>query len=248
MIDNAAISTPNLPLPKLSVVGRPVRLRDQIDGKRRYFIVKRAFDLMFSMAFILGVLSWLVPVIAACIRLGSRGPVFFLQKRIGRGGKAFTCYKFRTMVVNQDSDTRQATEYDSRITRFGWFLRKSNIDEFPQFLNVLLGTMSIVGPRPHMFADCHHFAALLPGYKFRNLVKPGLTGLAQVKGFHGPTPTRRSILMRYHWDSYYIHNIGWMLDAKIILGTIAQRCFALAKFALEKSGLRKPYLPEDIAA
>jgi putative colanic acid biosynthesis UDP-glucose lipid carrier transferase len=248
MIDNAAISTHNLPLPNLSVVGRRGRLRDQIDRKRYFFLAKRLFDILFSLAFILFVLSWLVPIIMVLIRLSSKGPVFFLQKRIGRGGKAFTCYKFRTMVVNHDADTKQACEYDARITRFGWFLRKSNIDEFPQFLNVLQGSMSLVGPRPHMYADCHNFAALMPGYKFRNFVKPGLTGMAQVKGYHGPTPSRNSILMRYHWDSYYIRNIGWVLDIKIIFGTIAQRLFAIGKFAMEKAGLRKPYLPEDLAA
>ena len=131
------------------------------------------------------------------------------------------------MVVNEEADVRQAMDNDWRITGFGWFLRKSNIDEFPQFFNVLMGDMSIVGPRPHMYSDCAKFGAILPGYKFRNMVKPGVTGLAQVKGFHGPTNTLNEVLMRYHWDNYYIRNNSWNQDIKIIFFTIIQRCIAI---------------------
>jgi FkbM family methyltransferase len=134
------------------------------------------------------------------------------------------------MVINDLSDTQHATEEDNRITHLGRFLRKSNIDEFPQFFNILKGDMSVIGPRPHMHADCNRFSAVQQGYKSRNMVKPGLTGLAQVKGYHGPTTTRNCILMRYHWDTYYIHHIGWLLDGKIMLHTIAQKIHAIGKY------------------
>lgn len=227
MIDNVSISPAHVIRPSLAIVGRSVRLREQVDSKRNYFICKRIFDICFSALFIIGILSWLLPVMAILIKLSSQGPVFFVQKRIGRGGKSFTCYKLRTMVINPQADIQQASENDSRITGLGWFLRKSNIDEFPQFFNVLKGDMSLVGPRPHMYSDCAKFASILPGYKFRNMVKPGLTGLAQVKGFHGPTTTLNCVLMRYHWDNYYIRNIGLLLDLKIIYRTTIQRLGAV---------------------
>lgn len=234
MIDNASISTAHILSPQLTIVPRISRQRDEIDRKRNYFLLKRAFDIVFSLLFIAGILSWLLPVLCVLIKLSSRGPVFFLQKRVGRGGRSFTCYKLRTMFVNAEADTQQASENDNRVTRLGWFLRKSNIDEFPQFFNILKGDMSVIGPRPHMYADCKKFSAMLPGYKFRNMVKPGLTGLAQVKGYHGPTTTRNCILMRYHWDNYYIHNIGWVLDGKIMLFTIGQRFKVIVKFLLDQ--------------
>lgn len=240
MIDNANISSAQILSPRLTLV-RPVsRLRDQIDRKRDYLICKRIFDISFSLIFIVCILSWLIPILALLIKLGSKGPVFFLQKRIGRGGKSFTCYKLRTMVVNPDADILQASKNDNRVTALGWFLRDSNLDEFPQFFNVLKGDMSMIGPRPHMYADCKKFSAVLPGYKFRNMVKPGLTGLAQIKGYHGPTTTRNCILMRYHWDNYYIRHISFLLDIKIILHTIIQRCFALAFCLHDKFLFGKP--------
>lgn len=226
MIDNLPISTPLVTRPVLKVVSKPSRLRDQIDQKKGYFISKRVFDIIFSFAFIVFIMTWLLPLIGILIKLFSKGPIFFIQKRIGKGGKSFYCFKFRTMIVNEEADIRQATDNDGRVTKFGWFLRKSNIDEFPQFFNVLMGDMSIVGPRPHMYSDCAKFGAVLPGYKFRNLVKPGLTGLAQIKGFHGPTTTLNEVLMRYHWDNYYIRNINWHQDIKIIYLTIIQRSIA----------------------
>jgi len=197
--------------------------------------VKRLTDILFASFFILFILSWLLPIISLLIKMDSRGPVFFLQKRTGRGGQPFICYKFRTMVINADADKIQAEEYDARITGIGLFLRMSNIDEFPQFINVLLGSMSIVGPRPHMYADCKKFSLLVPEYKFRNMVKPGLTGLAQVKGYHGLTQTRESVLLRYRWDRYYINNMGFLLDAKIIIKTALQRIAVLLKFGIEKA-------------
>jgi len=156
------------------------------------------------------------------IVLDSKGPVFFIQRRQGKNGKLFSCLKFRSMVVNEESDEKQADENDYRITRMGKFLRRTNIDELPQFLNVLLGQMSIIGPRPHMVSDCTRFSFVIPAYKFRTLVKPGITGLAQVKGYHGPTVDYDSIFNRYHWDAEYIRNASFTLDVKIMFLTAMQ--------------------------
>jgi putative colanic acid biosynthesis UDP-glucose lipid carrier transferase len=233
MIDNASISAIRIE-PKLTVVPAIARLRTPIDRKRNYFIIKRVFDVVFSLCFILLILSWLLPILAAILKLTSKGPIFFLQKRIGFGGRSFTCYKLRTMVMNGEADSKQATENDSRITAFGRFLRQSNIDEFPQFFNILKGDMSVIGPRPHMYKDCRAFSEILPGYKFRNMVKPGLTGLAQIKGYHGPTHTRNCILLRYHWDNYYIQHIGPILDTKIVMYTLVQRFAVMTKYLLQQ--------------
>jgi putative colanic acid biosynthesis UDP-glucose lipid carrier transferase len=186
-----------------------------------YFLAKRAFDVFVSFVVILCVLSWLLPVLALLILLDSGMPIFFLQKRIGRGGQVFTCYKLRTMVLNKEADEQAALEYDGRITRAGRLLRKSNLDELPQFLNVLSGSMSIVGPRPHMIMDCRFFASVVPGYDFRNHVRPGITGLAQVKGFHGPVKEIGNIFGRYQWDAFYIRHAGFLMDLRIIRMTIA---------------------------
>lgn len=212
-----------VPVHQLTVLRKTVRHRTIIDRKKKFFTGKRIVDIGFSILFIGIVLSWLVPLVALIIWLDSRGPIFFLQKRVGRGGRSFTCIKFRTMIVNPEADTRQATENDDRITRAGRFLRDTNIDEFPQFINVLLGDMSVVGPRPHMHADCTRFGQLIPRYKFRNLVKPGITGLAQVKGYHGHAAGYENIFRRYQWDIYYIQHVGWQMDAAILFQTAFQR-------------------------
>lgn len=198
-------------------------LRSYVAGKKRYFFAKRCVDLFVSVLLILLVFSWLFPIIALLIVLDSRGPVFFFQRRVGKGGRTFICYKFRTMVVNFDADHKQATENDARITRFGNFLRKSNLDELPQLFNVLMGDMSIVGPRPHMLSDCVKFSSVVSGYKLRNLVKPGITGLAQVNGFHGPTSDNHSILKRFENDINYIYTAGLWLDLKITIATVFKR-------------------------
>jgi putative colanic acid biosysnthesis UDP-glucose lipid carrier transferase len=195
-------------------------LRTCIDGKKNYFYCKRVFDAIVSSLVIVFVLSWALPLLALLIKLDSRGPVFFLQMRTGRGGRAFTCIKLRTMILNREADLRPALENDSRITRLGKLLRNFNLDELPQFLNVLMGSMSIVGPRPHMIVDCNRFSCEVPGYKFRNMVKPGITGLAQVKGFHGPAMDYRNISLRYGWDAFYVRNAGFLLDVRIIRRTV----------------------------
>jgi putative colanic acid biosynthesis UDP-glucose lipid carrier transferase len=224
MLEPAPIP-PSLIPAKLTVV--PRRYRDQVDRKRGYLAFKRFFDTVFSIVFIVTVLTWLLPILAILIKLTSRGPVFFAQKRIGLGGRSFTCYKLRTMIPNDDADILQAADNDKRITRIGRFLRKTNMDEFPQFFNVVTGDMSIVGPRPHMYADCTYFSSLVPGYKSRNMVRPGLTGLAQIKGYHGPARNREGIWMRYQWDTFYITHMSFLMDLKIIFKTVYQRMAAI---------------------
>jgi putative colanic acid biosynthesis UDP-glucose lipid carrier transferase len=184
-----------------------------------YLIAKRAFDLLFSLFIIVFVLSWLLPVLFLVIWFDSRGPVFFIQKRVGKNGKMFRCLKLRTMVINPDADIRQATVGDPRITRVGRFLRNSSLDELPQFFNVLAGSMSVVGPRPHMLADDLRFAELIKGYGERSIMKPGITGMAQVKGYKGPAPDFTSIFHRYQWDAFYVRNAHMMLDLRIVIDT-----------------------------
>lgn len=197
--------------------------RTYIAGRGPYFFFKRLTDIILSVLFIITIFSWLLPLIVLLLKLDSRGPVFFLQKRVGKGGRSFTCYKFRTMVINEEAHKKQAEENDSRITRAGRWLRKTNIDELPQFFNVLLGQMSIVGPRPHMYADCFQFSLMIPRYKLRNLVKPGITGMAQVNGYHGPAMDYDAICRRYQWDIFYLRNASTWLDIKIMTRTILQR-------------------------
>lgn len=196
--------------------------RQYIDDRKFFYVSKRIFDVSTSLILSVGIFSWLFPLIALIIKLDSKGPVFFVQRRVGRGGRSFFCYKFRTMVVNEAANTTQAIENDVRITRVGRFLRKSSIDELPQFINVLLGDMSIVGPRPHMHADCNRFSSLIANYKFRSFVKPGITGLAQIKGYRGPTNTYQSIFRRYQYDAFYVRNGNFWLDLRIIRKTAFQ--------------------------
>jgi putative colanic acid biosynthesis UDP-glucose lipid carrier transferase len=200
----------------------PPSLRLYLERKQGYFIAKRCFDILTSLMVIVLVLSWLLPILMVLIKLDSKGPIFFKQKRVGFLGRVFWCYKLRTMYINLEADSRQASENDPRITRIGKFLRVTGLDEFPQFINVLLGQMSIVGPRPHMYADCNKFANAINGYKFRNLVKPGITGLAQIKGYRGPTKDFESIFHRYQFDAFYVRNANFWLDIRIVRKTGAQ--------------------------
>jgi putative colanic acid biosysnthesis UDP-glucose lipid carrier transferase len=205
------------------------KLKVFVGESRRFYISKRIFDIVTSFFVIVFILSWLIPILSLAIWIESKGPVFFIQKRIGRDGKLFWCIKMRTMVLNEEANTQQAVENDYRITKIGKFLRKTNLDEFPQFINVLLGQMSIVGPRPHMIADCSHFSQLIPEYKARNVVKPGITGLAQIKGYRGPTKDFKSVLRRFQYDAFYIRHGNVWLDLRIIRQTIYQTCFLLVK-------------------
>jgi putative colanic acid biosynthesis UDP-glucose lipid carrier transferase len=207
---------------KKGVPVETVSLRYYIDDRRNYFFFKRVADIFISLLIIVFFLSWFVPIAALLIKLDSRGPVFFIQRRVGRWGKTFSCFKFRTMVVNERAHVDQARVNDSRITSIGNFLRKTNLDEFPQFFNVLLGHMSIVGPRPHMHSDCNMFSKVVAGYKFRNVVKPGITGLAQVKGYRGPAKDFSSIFHRYQFDAFYVRNASFWLDLRIVRKTAYQ--------------------------
>ena len=182
--------------------------------------VKRIFDLLFSFFVILLVLSWLYPLIAILIKLSSKGPVLFKQLRSGVNNEEFLCYKFRSMAISGDSDSKQATQGDARITKFGAWLRKSSLDELPQFFNVFMGDMSIVGPRPHMLLHTEEYSELINKYMVRQLVKPGITGVAQVRGYRGETKELQDMEGRVRFDVWYIENWSLSLDINIILQTI----------------------------
>ncbi|MGN6639979.1 MAG: exopolysaccharide biosynthesis polyprenyl glycosylphosphotransferase [Mucilaginibacter sp.] len=182
-------------------------------------IFKRTFDIIFSLLIILFVFSWLCPLIAILIRLESNGPVFFIQLRTGQNDFNFKCYKFRSMYVNTEADKRQATRNDHRITKVGAVLRRTSLDELPQFFNVLAGNMSIVGPRPHMISHTEKYQQLTDNYKIRQSLKPGITGWAQVCGFRGEIADNDAILNRVNADVWYLKNWSFMLDLKIIFLT-----------------------------
>jgi len=177
---------------------------------------KRIFDIIFSLIVILLIFTWLFPILALIIKLDSNGPIFFVQPRTGINNKTFNCLKFRTMKVN----TLQAQKNDSRITRFGSFLRHYNIDELPQFINVLLGHMSVVGPRPHMLKHTDQYTKLIEYYKVRHFVKPGITGWAQVNGYRGLTDELWKMEKRVEFDMEYLEKWNLFWDIKIILMTL----------------------------
>ncbi|WP_240642081.1 undecaprenyl-phosphate glucose phosphotransferase [Nonlabens xiamenensis] len=182
---------------------------------------KRSFDIVFSLLVIIGVLSWLTPIIALIIKMESKGPVFFKQSRNGLDYQEFTCYKFRSMVPNKNAHLHQVTRGDLRITKIGKFLRKTSIDELPQFFNVLKGEMSVVGPRPHMVSHTHMYAERIDKFMVRHFVKPGITGLAQVSGYRGEVETEEDIKGRVRNDIYYIENWSIAMDLGIIFKTVA---------------------------
>lgn len=183
-------------------------------------IRKRLFDLVFSLLVTVLILSWLIPLVGLLIYLESPGPIFFKQLRTGRDKKLFYCIKFRSMKINADAHTRQADKDDERITKVGRFLRKTNLDEFPQFLNVLWGNMSVVGPRPHMLKHTDDYSKLIDRYMVRQFLTPGITGWAQVNGFRGETKAVEQMQGRVEHDLWYMENWSVWLDVKIILLTI----------------------------
>lgn len=185
-----------------------------------YFMFKRVVDVTFSLFFLVFFMSWIFPIVALLIKLTSRGPVFFVQKRTGYLGAEFNCYKFRTMYVNDDADVKQVSINDIRITMIGRFLRLTHIDEIPQFFNVLKGDMTIVGPRPHMLFHTKYYAQRIPYYNLRHEAKPGMTGMAQIKNYIGEINGDRELRKRIQWDLYYIKNRSISLDIKIILTTM----------------------------
>lgn len=203
------------PIGNVPVLGiRPYPLSNPFNA-----LLKRSFDLLVSsVALVLSPLV-LIPV-AIGIKLSSPGPIFFKQERTGLRGETFFCYKFRTMRVNNDSDIQQATKNDPRKTRFGNFLRKSSIDELPQFFNVWKGEMSIVGPRPHMIKHTEIYSALIDKYMLRHTISPGITGWAQVNGYRGQTDELWKMEKRVEYDVWYAENWNFMLDMKIIILTI----------------------------
>ncbi len=190
-----------------------------LDSKINQY-VKRAFDIIFSTIVMITILSWLIPLIGILIKLESNGGIFFMQNRHGKDNQLFLCYKFRTMVVNNLSDSKQATKNDPRITKVGAVLRKTSIDEIPQFINVFLGDMSVVGPRPHPIKLNEEFAGRIDRFFQRHAVKPGITGLAQAKGFRGETSKFNDMYGRVKLDRFYVKNWSLFLDLKIILLTI----------------------------
>lgn len=182
-------------------------------------VTKRLFDIFFSLGVIVLVFSWLFPILFVLIKLDSRGPIFFVQKRTGINNKTFNCLKFRSMKVNGSSDIKQATPDDDRITKIGKFIRKSNIDELPQFFNVLWGQMSVVGPRPHMLKHTEMYSELIEHYMVRHYVKPGITGWAQIKGLRGNTDELWKMEHRVKHDMEYIENWTMWWDIQIIFQT-----------------------------
>ena len=183
-------------------------------------IKKRIFDLLVSTFVIVFILSWLYPLIGILIKFASNGPILFKQLRTGKENENFMCLKFRSMHVNDKSNQVQATKNDVRIHRFGNFLRKSSIDELPQFLNVFLGTMSVAGPRPHMVSHTVAYSGVINKYMVRHFIKPGITGWAQIKGYRGETENSDLMEKRIEHDLWYIENWSLLLDMKIVYKTI----------------------------
>ena len=200
-------------LPILSL--RRVPLQDSVN-----LFFKRLIDIIISLAVIVFVLSWLTPIIALFIKKESDGPVFFKQTRNGINYEEFSCLKFRSMIVNENAHKLQATKGDTRVTKIGAFLRKTSLDEMPQFINVLLGDMSVVGPRPHMIKENDKYYKTVDKYMLRHVIKPGITGLAQVSGYRGEVEKESDIVNRIKFDIYYLENWSILLDVKIILRTI----------------------------
>ena len=182
--------------------------------------LKRVFDVVFSTLVIVFVMSWLTPILALLIKFESHGPVFFKQKRNGYNYKSFSCLKFRSMVINKEADLIQVRKADDRVTGVGKFMRQTSIDELPQFFNVLIGDMSVVGPRPHMLSHTDMYANKVDKFMVRHFVKPGITGLAQVSGFRGEVESDSDIIGRVKFDIYYVENWSVLLDVKIIIKTI----------------------------
>jgi putative colanic acid biosynthesis UDP-glucose lipid carrier transferase len=202
-----------------------ITVRDEPLQEVQWRLIKRAFDVIVSLCVIIFIVSWLFPVLILLQKLTTKGPVFFVQDRIGKYNKVFRCYKFRTMKIDEEKDGfNPATRFDPRITKFGHFLRISNLDELPQIFNILGGDMSLVGPRPHAIPYNELYREIFDEIKLRHLVKPGLTGWAQVHGLRGDVEdeeeNKQLIKKRIEYDIWYIENWSLGLDIQIILLTI----------------------------
>jgi len=217
--DNKEIYTKKLDFTYYGVLPIVSMRKIPIDEPFNHFI-KRAFDLILSLIVVLGILSWLTPLLAILIRMESKGPVFFKQKRNGLDYKEFYCYKFRSMRPNPSAHIHQVTRGDQRITKVGRIIRKTSIDELPQFINVLKGEMSVVGPRPHMVSHTEMYAERIDKFMVRHFIKPGITGLAQVSGYRGEVETEKDIINRVKFDIFYLENWSLFLDIKIVFQTI----------------------------
>jgi putative colanic acid biosynthesis UDP-glucose lipid carrier transferase len=200
-------------MPILSARSEPL---DDVSTRFR----KRVFDVVVSSLVAIFILSWLIPLVSILIWLESKGSVFFLQERTGKNNKSFKCIKFRSMKMNSEANLVQATRNDQRLTRIGKFMRRTNIDEFPQFINVLRGEMSVVGPRPHMVRHTEDFSKIVGQYMIRQFLKPGITGWAQVNGYRGEIKEKAQLRKRIEHDIWYLENWSFWLDVKIIFLTI----------------------------
>jgi putative colanic acid biosynthesis UDP-glucose lipid carrier transferase len=200
-------------IPLLSVRREPL---EQVINRFK----KRTFDIVVSSLVALFILSWLIPLLALLIKLESCGPVLFVQIRSGKHNRPFRCYKFRSMADNKEANANQATKNDKRVTRIGRILRKTSLDEFPQFLNVLKGQMSIVGPRPHMLKHTEEFSTLADDYMIRQFLKPGITGWAQVNGYRGEIKELAHIQKRVEHDLWYLEHWSLILDIRIMFLTV----------------------------
>jgi len=200
-------------LPVLSLRKEPL---DDVGNR----IKKRALDVTISFFATIFVLSWLIPILGLLIFLESGRPIFFKQLRTGKNKKPFYCWKFRSMKTNREADLKQATRHDNRITFLGRFIRKTSLDEFPQFLNVLKGEMSLVGPRPHMIKHTSDYSKVVESYMVRQFIKPGITGWAQINGYRGEITNPEQIKMRVNKDLWYLENWTLWLDIRILFLTI----------------------------
>lgn len=190
--------------------------------KRRYAFLKRSFDVAVSGLFLITAYPIIFTVCAICIKASSPGPIYFKQMRPGYQGENFLCYKFRSMKINSQSESKAAEKGDSRVTKFGEFIRKTSIDEFPQFINVFKGDMSLVGPRPQLITQSDYYTPFIPNYFMRHLVKPGITGWAQVNGCRGEMKSIEEMNKRINYDIWYIEHWSPKLDIKILFKTVKQ--------------------------
>ncbi|HEX8507005.1 MAG TPA: exopolysaccharide biosynthesis polyprenyl glycosylphosphotransferase [Hymenobacter sp.] len=206
----------------------PIRLFNERDERKASannpnpFFTKRMFDAVFALLVVVFILSWLLPLLALLIKSESKGPVLFRQLRTGKDGRPFYCYKLRSMYQNNEADYKQACKGDARITKVGAFLRKTSLDELPQFFNVLRGEMSVVGPRPHMVKHTEEYSQVLNDFMQRHAVAPGITGWAQVRGYRGETKEIVAMAKRVESDIWYIRNRSFWLDVKIVAMTVMQ--------------------------
>ncbi len=197
-----------------------ISVKDEDIARLRNRFLKRTFDIVFSSLVIVFLLSWLYPLLSFLIKKQSPGPVLFNQERVGYRNQHFICHKFRSMVINDEADTKQATKDDVRITKIGAFMRRTNLDEMPQFFNVFKGDMSVVGPRPHPVRLDKELGHEIESYILRHYTKPGITGWAQVNGYRGPTETKEAKEGRTKHDVWYLRNWSFFFDLRIVYLTV----------------------------